>query len=135
MAQYDKSIALATRLVAKFGGPAILRRFSDAAVPDPDQPWRRATGSPASTDEEINAVFLNFGDMGRSGERYSSEWNIQVGAKLVLISGGNLSAPPELRDRLYRDGAGPDDEGWSITKVQTLDPNGQNILYELQVDR
>ena len=135
MAQYDKSIVLATRLIAKFGGPAVLRRFSDASTPDADKPWRKTPGTPPSDDEDVSAVFLNFGDMGRSGERYNRDWNIQVGDKLVFISGGDLAAPPELRDRIYRDGGGADDEGWSISKVQTLDPNGQQILYELQVTR
>ena len=135
MAQFDNSIALATRLVAKFGAPALLRRYSDASVPDATKPWRRAPGQPPSDDEAVQAVFLNFGDMGLAGERYNSDWDIQTGDKLVMVSGGSLDDPPELRDRIYRDGGGPDDEGWSISKVKTLDPNGQKVLYEMQARR
>jgi len=131
MAQYDKSIALATRLIAKFGAPAVLRRFTDAALADPDKPWRRS--KPSDNDIPVSAVFLNFGDMGRAGEQYMSGTDIQTGDKLVIIPGEGLSEAPRLRDRLYRDGAGPDDEGWAIVQVQTLDPNGQQVLHQLQV--
>lgn len=133
MAQYDKAVATATRLIAKFGGPAVLRRYADAPLPDADKPWRR--GSPTPADTSVNAVFLNFGDMGRAGEQYMPGTVIEEGDKLVLISGGDLAEPPHLRDRLYRDGAGADDEGWSIVQVQTLDPNGQQVLHQLQVRR
>ena len=131
MAQYDSAIATATRLIAKFGGPAVLRRFTDAALEDPDKPWRRS--KPSTNDTPIQAAFLNFGDMGRAGEQYMPGTDIQTGDKLVFISGGTLAETPRLRDRLYRDGAGPDDEGWSIVQVQTLDPNGQLVLHQLQV--
>lgn len=128
MAQYDKSIALATRLITKFGGPAVLRRFTDASLADPDKPWRRS--KPSSSDIAVQAVFLNVGD---TGERYTPGTEVQTGDKLVLISGGGLAEPPRLKDRVYRDGAGSDDEGWSILDVQTLDPNGQQVLHQLQV--
>lgn len=131
MAQYDKSIALATRLITKFGAPAVLRRFTDASLADPDKPWRRS--KPSNTDIPVQAVFLNFGDMGRAGEQYMAGTDIQTGDKLVFIPGEGLSEAPRLRDRLYRDGADPDDEGWAIVQVQTLDPNGQQVLHQLQV--
>lgn len=133
MARFDKFIALAQRLIAKNGQETILRRFSDAPVPDPDKPWR--TGSAEPDDITVNAVFLNFGDLGRAGERYMPDTQVQRGDKLVLIAGGDLSATPELRDRLYREGGGPEDEGFSIVNIQTIDPNGQRVLHQLQVRR
>jgi len=128
MARFDRSIKTAQRLIAKNGQDVLLRRFSDAPPPDADKPWR--TGSPSHSDDAVKAVFLNFGDM---GERYMEGAEVQIGDKLVLIAGGDLTSPPDLRDRIYRDGGGPDDEGWSILKVVTLDPNGQQVLHQLQV--
>ncbi len=133
MARFDSAIRTAQRLIAKNGQETILRRFSDAPAPDADKPWR--TGTPSSADETITAVFLNFGDLGRAGERYMPDSDIQTGDKLVMIAGASLSAAPELRDRIYRDGGGEDDEGFGIVKVQTLDPNGQQVLHQLQVRR
>jgi len=133
MAQYDSAILLATRLIAKFGAPSVLRRFQDAELADTAKPWRR--GEPSTNDIPLNAVFLNFGDMGQAGEQYMPGTNIQTGDKLVFISGGELAGAPQLRDRLYRDGADDDDEGWSIVQVQTIDPNGQQVLHQLQVRR
>lgn len=131
MARFDKFIALAQRLIAKNGQDTILRRYVDAPAADPDKPWR--TGSPASADTTVKAVFLNYGDLGRSGERYMEGLEVQVGDKLVLIAGGDLAEAPALRDRLYRSGGGEDDPGFAILNVQTLDPNGQQVLHSLQV--
>lgn len=128
MARFDSAIKVAQRLIAKNGQDAILRRYSDAPAPDGDKPWR--TGSPSSSGVPVRAVFLNMGDM---GERYMQGTEVQIGDKLVLIAGGDLAEPPDLRDRIHRDGGGPDDEGWSIIKVVSLDPNGQQVLHQLQV--
>lgn len=131
--RFDSAIRTAQRLIAKNGQDTILRRFSDAPAPDPDKPWR--TGSTESDDVTVRAVFLNFGDLGRAGERYMPDTQVQTGDKLVLIAGGDLTTPPELRDRLYREGGGPEDEGFTIVNIQTLDPNGQQVLHQLQVRR
>lgn len=131
--RFDSAIRTAQRLIAKNGQDTILRRFSDAPAPDPDKPWR--TGSTEPDDVTVRAVFLNFGDLGRAGERYMPDTQVQTGDKLVLIAGGDLTAAPELRDRLYREGGGPDDEGFTIVNIQTLDPNGQQVLHQLQVRR
>lgn len=133
MGQYDKAIAAASRLIKKFGKPVLLRRYQDAVLPDEERPWRR--DRPAGTDEVVNAVFLNFGDLGRAGEQYLPGSVIEKGDKLVLLPGGDLEKPPALRDRLYRDGGGPEDGGWAVVRVQTLDPNGQQVLHQLQVRR
>lgn len=133
MARFDKFITLAQRLIAKNGQDTILRRFSDAPAPDPDKPWR--TGSAEPDDITVKAVFLNYGDLGRSGERFMPDTQVQTGDKLVLIAGGDLTSAPELRDRLYRNGGGDDDEGFSIVNIQTIDPNGQQVLHQLHVRR
>lgn len=131
MARFDSAIKLATRLIKKNGQECVLRRFDDGATADGDKPWRR--DQPNSSDVTIEAVFLNFGDLGRAGERYMPDTEILTGDKLVLISGAALPDAPDLRDRIYRDGGGEDDDGWGIVKVQTLDPNGQQVLHQLQV--
>lgn len=131
MARFDSAIKLATRLIKKNGQATIVRQFDDGATADPDKPWRR--DKPDHTDITVDAVFLNFGDLGRAGERYMPDAEIQTGDKLVLIPGAALADPPGLRDRLYRDGGGEGDDGWGIVKVQTLDPNGQLVLHQLQV--
>lgn len=130
MARFDRSIKMAQKLIARNGQDAILRRFSDAPVPDVDKPWR--TGSPSYSDEAVKAVFLNLGD---AGERYMDGTEVQIGDKLVLIAGGDLTSSPNLRDRIYSGGGGPGDAGWSIMRVVTLEPNGQQVLHQLQVRR
>lgn len=131
MARFDSAIKLATRLIKKNGQTTVVRSFDRPAAPDAAKPWR--SGDATETDVTVDAVFLNFGDLGRAGEQYMTGAEVQVGDKLVLISGGSLLAAPKLTDRLYRNGGGADDDGFDIVKVQTLDPNGQQVLHQLQV--
>lgn len=123
MARFDSSIETAKRLIRLNGQKAILRQFGDSPVPDPDKPWR--VGGSDTLDIEVEAVFLD------AEEQYLPDTKIEVGDQMVYIAGGG--ATPTLRDRIYRNGGGRDDEGFSIVHLSTLNPNGQEILHTLQV--
>lgn len=131
MSRFDSAISLAQRLIKRNGQDAILRTFDRGTPADADKPWR--SSQPSTSDVTVKAVFLNFGDLGRAGERYMDGFEVQLGDKLVMIAGGDLTEAPALTQRLYRNGGGADDDGFDIVKVQTLDPNGQQVLHQLQV--
>lgn len=128
MTRFNSAASLARKLIDKNGQQAILRRYVDASVPNPDQPWR--AGSAAFEDVSVSAVFLDASDL---GQEYATSSEVHVGQKLALIAGDSLVEAPGLRDRLYRDGGGSADDGFAIVGITTLDPNGQKILHELRL--
>jgi len=135
VARFDSASRLALRLIKKNGRPVVLSRTGDAPVPNPDKPWRPGRAMP--TYETAYAVFFDFGDV---SESYSRDLEVIVGDKLAYIAGADLVKPPELRDRVvYDDDADgqPDDdaESWGIEAIKTLEPNGRQLLYQLQLRR
>lgn len=121
MAQYDNAIALAERLIKKFGQIAYIREYGDPVAGfDADAPWHPPR--PISRNIAVNAVFLTEGENRTEIEEVSTQDDT------VYLVG----ATPRLRDRLYRTLVGGDD-GYAIVKVETLNPNGQIIFHKLMV--
>lgn len=116
MAFYDQEIIVATTLISDFGKDVTLRRYTDAAAPDPNRPWLK--GSRSSSDTVVKAVLLQFSEKDIDGTL------VLMGDKKALIAGSSLTTRPTNRDKLI-DGS----DEWSIISVQTLSPNGQEILY------
>lgn len=119
MARFDSAIALAKRLIAKNGQTVTLRGFEQ--VPgDPDQPWK--PGGNVAVDQPIEAVFLDY------EQKYVDGTTIQAGDQRVFMPAEGLTSPPEREGMVLR-GA----EVWKIITVKPLNPNGQAIMYEIQV--
>lgn len=120
MARFDSQIETAARLTAKNGQPVTLRTFVNPALPDPDKPWIPA--EPTATDQTVNAVFYKYNQKYIDGDR------IRTGDQQVLIAAKGLNVLP-AQDSLVLRGS----ETWKVVNAQPTAPNGQHILFELQV--
>jgi hypothetical protein len=120
MGVFDEEVALAKELIEENGQAIIIRRTGQAAAPDVDQPWK--LGAPTDTDAPTLGVFLDYNRKEIDGEV------IKQGDQKVLVPAQGLTIVPAVDDVLLR-GA----EIWSIINVNELNPNGQRILYTLQV--
>ena len=127
MARFDKSIALANRLITKNGSSVILRRFDDAVAPDPTTPWR--VGAATTTDYVATIVFLPLGSENNvdGTENYVFGENTHKSQTRAYMA-PNVAVRPRLTDRII-DGS----QAWEIDDIRVLEPNGQEVLYELIV--
>ena len=120
MARFDSAIALAKKLIKKNGQLVTLRGFTVSPGMSPDQPWR--PGEPVPVDQPIEAVFLDY------EQKYIDGETIRMGDQRVFMPAEGLTSPPEQNGQVLR-GA----EVWKIITIKPLNPNGQAIMYELQV--
>jgi len=120
MARFDSAIALAKKLIKKNGQAVTLRGFTAGSAPDPDKPWKPGANLPSN--QSIEAVFLDY------EQRYIDGETIRTGDQRVFMPAEGLTTPPEVEGLVVR-GA----ELWKIIAVKPLNPNGQAIMYELQV--
>lgn len=120
MARFDSAIALAKKLIKKNGQAVTLRGFTAGAAPDPAKPWK--PGGNVAADQTIEAVFLDY------EQRYIDGQTIRMGDQRVFMPAEGLTAPPEVDGQVLRSA-----EVWKIVAVKPLNPNGQAIMYELQV--
>jgi len=125
VARFDKQIATAKRLIAKNGEVVSLIVETTSALPDPLTPW--IPGSFTKQTKSVASVWLDY-DI-----RYLSEGVIQKGDQKVLIpstdiNGGAITLT--MTNTIIRSG-----DAWKVVNFQPLAPNGQLILYELQVRR
>ena len=131
MAQYDRAIATALKLIKKFGGDTELTVHTSTAA-DASKPWR--AGAPAEQKLTARMAFLNFSSQGNSegsGERYFEGSLIQQGDKKVLLAAAGLAFDPALNAELKR----KDGSIWKVVQMKLLDPNEQKVLWTLQVRR
>lgn len=120
MARFDSAIALAKKLIKKNGQAVTLRGFTAGVAPDPAKPWK--PGGNVAADQTIEAVFLDY------EQRYIDGQTIRMGDQRVFMPAEGLTAPPEVEGLVLR-GL----EVWKVIAVKPLNPNGQAIMYELQV--
>lgn len=117
MSRFTSAINLAERLIKKNGQEVILQ--STSLPPDGAMPWRPDKNK--ATSSVITAVFLNYAQNLIDGEMIrNSDQQVLVAAKDTV--------PPKVSDTIVRD-----DEVWAIVAVKILNPNGEKILYDLQV--
>lgn len=120
MARFDSAIALAQKLIKKNGQTVTLRGFTAGAAPDPAKPWKPGANTPV--DQPAVAVFLNY------EQKYVDGDTVRVGDQLVFMPASGLTSSPEVEGLVLRGS-----EQWKIITIKPLSPNGQQIMYELQV--
>jgi hypothetical protein len=123
--EYDRQIATAQRLIRDKGELSTLLRVTPTAAGG--TPWRPgAYAAPAEL--PVGAVWLNY-NLRDSGSMDAPESLIKVGDKKVLVAAVDVPGGITVSDRLRR----VDGTVYNVENVKLLDPNGQAILYELQV--
>lgn len=130
MARFDSAIALAKRLITKNGQQVTLRTFTAGTPADSNKPWKPGTNVPVN--QTAMAVFLDYSQSYITGFQ---SLGLQVGAEpiragdqRVFMPADGLTSPPTVEGLLLRGS-----ETWKIMAVKPLNPNGQAIMYEMQV--
>lgn len=127
MGQFDDEIRTAVELIAENGENATLTVMTTT---DGDNPWD--PGVPGQQSQTARMVFLNFRSPGNSAGSGETYWNgllVQQGDKKVLLAAGATTLAPDLNALITR----ADGTKWKVVNLTRLDPNGQQILYTMQV--
>lgn len=123
MGQFDDEIRTAVELIAENGEDATLTVMTTT---DGDNPWD--PGVPGEQDETARMVFLNFKGKD-NGETYWNGMLVHAGDKKVLLAAGATALAPNINALITR----ADGTKWKTVNMTRLDPNGQQILYTMQV--
>lgn len=125
MGELDWAVELAKELIQKYGQVITLRTLSRPAAPDPTKPHR--PGPPGVTDHSVDAVFLDY------EQRYIDGTVIQMGDQRIYMpstaTDGVTTVTPTVDGLVLRGAEKP----WKIITARPLNPNGQQIMYDLQV--
>lgn len=114
----ERAMALADKLIKKFGRPVDLVVFLDQPPVDVEKPWR-VEGTTAII-QTVKGVFLKVEGNARGED--------QKKGKQVLVAALGLSQAPNIKGEIR-----VDSEVWKITKIQPVRPGGVDILYTLTV--
>ncbi len=129
MARFDNAIALATKLITKNGQPGVLTRSSE--VPDDvDEPWNGGT----VTDTPEDVIVVTFPLEEKEDDTLNLGNFTEKDAKWVIMAAEGVSQTPAPKDKLAFTSEGSQ-KTWNIDSLSVLDPNGQQIIYELIVIR
>ncbi len=123
MGQFDDEILMAVELIAENGENATLTVMTTT---DGNDPWD--PGAPSEQDATARMVFLNFKGKD-SGETYWNGMLVHAGDKKVLLAAGATALAPNINALITR----ADGTKWKVVNMTRLDPNGQQILYTMQV--
>lgn len=122
MATFDRQQESAKKLIAKFGQKVKLVTFT-TAIPDLNKPWEPAT--PTRIEQDVDAVFLKYEQGNIDGQL------IQAGDQKVLIPAVDaVTDDPNVQGQIVRGS-----EIWKIISVGPLNPNGEKIMFTVQVRR
>ena len=127
MARFDRAIATAERLINRNGQLVQWRSYADGAPPDTSKPWKPGQGGETNTDVVI--CFLPQDKESRELFRYLRGTNDVPTGFLQGLMKGNISFVPALSDVVVRDG-----EIMRIRSIELLSPNGQKVLYTVELE-
>lgn len=121
MGRFDGQIETAQRLLQKNGTKVTLRKITPGAPSDPSKPWEPGADV-SSIQTGVWAVFLDYEQMMIDGSL------IQMGDRKALIPAQNLTEAPQVNGHVINGS-----DVWTIKSVKPLNPNGQNIMFEVQL--
>lgn len=126
MGVYDRQIANAQRAIKAKGRACVWRAIANDAPTDTSKPWKPGAVDP--TDYPVNILFLPEGRSTGAFLRALGGTDIQVGEDYGLM--GAVSFVPTTRAEIYAE------DGTTLLRtvmvVETLAPNGENILHTLR---
>lgn len=125
MGQFDRQIATAKRLIAKYGQTCIWRKVANGAPVDSLKPWKPTASE--TSDNNASIVFLPASRENRELLRYLKGTEIPVGSIQGLMPA--VSFEPTLKDVVIRDG-----KQLRLKSIDPVSPNGEIILYTLEFE-
>lgn len=126
MAAFDGDIQTAKELITEFGEISKVRRVTPG-IPDPLAPHKPVP--PTTVEVEVTAVWLNY-NLQSSGELYVAGSLIKTGDKKVLVAALDITDITPSDSLIRSDGT-----VYKVVNAKLLDPNGQKILWTLQVEQ
>lgn len=117
---FDRQKETARAKIAKYGQVVDLVTYADPVPPDGTKPWDVADS--VESVQSVSALFLAFDQALVNGT------TIHEGDRKVYVAAKGLASPPVLNGALRIAG-----ETWQIVRVEPFSPNGEDILYTLQV--
>lgn len=121
---------LSSNLIAKYGGPVVFRHKSTGTIPVPGE------GYPEIIEHtEVNAIRTN-----PTTEQIAAG-AVQSGDMILLISGKDLESPDPsdtiVLDSLEHVDAMSEKEigkaEWNVRDIVNISPDGDDILYKIQI--
>lgn len=122
MATYDRQIATAQRLIAKYGMDVIYRRITDGAPLDPAKTWK--PGPSVNTDANVKVCFLPINRDNKQTFSLPENMEIPIGCELGLM--GAVGFEPTGKDVVIKAGV-----HYRIFTFQRLGPNNRPILFKM----
>ena len=122
MAQFDRAIKTAQRLIAKNGEKVKWRVIGDVVPTDPNKPWE--PGSALPEDKDVTICFLPVDRQTQETFAFIKGTEVLKGSVMGLM--GNIPFAPNLKDVVIRNGV-----ELRLAHIDVLSPNGQNVLYTM----
>lgn len=124
MANYNRQIATAKRMIAKYGSKVIYNRIRDIET-DPDKPW--IPGGQDVQSKTIDAVFVNDSStLAQTLAAFMAGTTIPEGRITVFIP--DIGFEPSPKDTIVKDGV-----EYRFTGVGVLRPAEQIIMSSIGV--
>lgn len=125
MAEFDKQIKTALKLIKKKGKVVKWRVLRDGAPPDGNKPWKVAAAD--TLDYDVSICFVPIG----SSSALPMSFIVNAPVPVECLSGfmaaaDAVSFTPSLKDIVIMD-----DKELRIENIGTLSPNGQNIIHAI----
>ena len=120
MARFSSAIALAYKLIKKNGQAVTLRKVGITAPANPSKPW--IPGINTNIDYPCTAVFFN------EKESFKDSETLRQSTQIAYLASTGLSTTPDIDDLIVQAG-----QSWKIQDIETLAPNGEQILFKLSL--
>lgn len=122
MAQFDRAINTAQRLIAKNGEKVKWRVIEDVTPTDPNKPWEPGPALPE--DKDVTICFLPVDRQTQETFNFIKGTEVPKGSVMGLM--GNVPFAPNLKDVVIRNGV-----ELRLAYIDVLSPNGQKVLYTM----
>lgn len=124
MANYNRQIATAKRLIAKYGSKVTYNRIRDVEA-NPETPW--IPGGPVTTSKTIDAVFVNSSStLAQTLAAFMAGTTIPDGQITVFIP--DIGFAPSPKDTIIKDGV-----EYRFKGIGILQPAEQIIMSSIGV--
>jgi hypothetical protein len=122
MGQFDRQIALAQRLIKKYGEPCLWEPTGTPTTADPTKPWISADAAPV-TPTPVSILFKR--DNQDVFARLTAGSNIESGGQKAIMAANSIV--PSMTDSVVRS----DGTKLALQSIDKLAPNGQVIVWFL----
>lgn len=120
---FASQINVARDLINEFGQSVVWRCFSGYSI-DPEKPWEAGSGS--FTDHTVKVVF--FPENRENYRVHQTTGDVQEGHEKIYLTVDTFT--PTLQDIIIRAG-----HTYTVRYIDRLNPNGEQILYTVGVQR